>query len=130
MQAVRLKRKAGARDALPDEAFLRLRGALFFGPGFLVTRNKLTFRDNLAELLAAAVPGLLHLTAPGKLQHDSLVRGASCMTTLLQLPAAVGSQLPCRHAPQAQAHTQRASSVCLDTWLVLRAVCTAAAVHT
>jgi hypothetical protein len=32
------------------------RGALFFGPGFRVTRNKLTFRDNLALLLEAASP--------------------------------------------------------------------------
>jgi len=42
---------------VPDEAFGRVRGALFFGPAFRVTRNKLTFRDNLAELLAAASPG-------------------------------------------------------------------------
>lgn len=58
-QAVRAKRTAAARDALPDEAFARVRGALFFGPAFRVTRNKLTFRDNLAELLAAASPGVL-----------------------------------------------------------------------
>lgn len=32
------------------------RGALFFGPGFRVTRNKLTFRDNLAQLLETASP--------------------------------------------------------------------------
>lgn len=32
------------------------RGALFFGPGFRVTRNKLTFRDNLAMLLETASP--------------------------------------------------------------------------
>jgi hypothetical protein len=32
------------------------RGALFFGPGFRVTRNKLTFRDNLARLLENASP--------------------------------------------------------------------------
>jgi len=56
-QAVRAKRTAAARDAAPDEAFGRVRGALFFGPAFRVTRNKLTFRDNLAELLAAASPG-------------------------------------------------------------------------
>jgi structural maintenance of chromosomes flexible hinge domain-containing protein 1 len=37
--------------------FLLLRGALFFGPGFRVTRNKLTFRDNLAALLESATPG-------------------------------------------------------------------------
>jgi hypothetical protein len=30
------------------------RGALFFGPSFKVTRNKLTFRDNLPSLLAGA----------------------------------------------------------------------------
>ena len=60
-QAVRAKRSAASRDTLPDEAFLRLRGALFFGPGFKVTRNKLLFRDNLQELLAAAVPGTAFL---------------------------------------------------------------------
>lgn len=38
------------QDTLPDEAFCRLRGALFFGPAFRVTRNKLLFRDNLAEV--------------------------------------------------------------------------------
>ncbi len=32
------------------------RGALFFGPSFRVTRNKLTFRDNLAQLLAGSTP--------------------------------------------------------------------------
>ena len=36
---------------------MRLRGSLFFGPAFLVTRNKLTFRDNLRDLLGAAEPG-------------------------------------------------------------------------
>ena len=56
LQAVRLKRGAAAKDVIPDESFLRLRGALFFGPGFLVTRNKLTFRDNLQDLLRAAIP--------------------------------------------------------------------------
>ena len=30
------------------------RGALFFGPGFRVTRNKLMFRDNITSLLASA----------------------------------------------------------------------------
>ena len=43
-----------ARDAVPDEVFGRLRGALFFGPAWLVTRNKLTFRDDLRGLLAEA----------------------------------------------------------------------------
>ena len=53
---VRTKRSAAHKDALPDEIFSRIRGALFFGPEFKVTRNKLLFRDNLQELLAAAVP--------------------------------------------------------------------------
>ncbi|KAL4443930.1 hypothetical protein ABPG75_011667 [Micractinium tetrahymenae] len=57
VEAVRSKRNAQAKDAIPDEAFRRLRGALFFGPAFRVTRNKLLFRDNLAEVLAGAVPG-------------------------------------------------------------------------
>jgi hypothetical protein len=60
VQAVRVKRSSAMRDALPDEAFMRLRGSLFFGPAFLVTRNKLTFRDNLQELLASSSPGLAH----------------------------------------------------------------------
>ena len=60
VQTVRVKRSSATRDALPDEAFLRLRGSLFFGPAFLVTRNKLTFRDNLQELLASSSPGPLH----------------------------------------------------------------------
>jgi hypothetical protein len=59
VQSVKTKRSAAAKDGLPDESFLRLRGALFFGPGFLVTRNKLTFRDNLQELLATAIPSQL-----------------------------------------------------------------------
>lgn len=50
IEAVRTKRNAAGKDVLPDAAFLRLRGALFFGPGFRVTRNKLTFRDNLAQV--------------------------------------------------------------------------------
>ena len=54
---MRAKRTAAGRDALPDEAFGRVRGALFFGPGWRVTRNKLTFRDNLPALLADAMPG-------------------------------------------------------------------------
>ena len=57
-------RSAARKDALPDEVFLRLKGALFFGPGFKVTRNKLLFRDNLQELLAAAVPGVLEPLLP------------------------------------------------------------------
>ena len=56
-QAVRDKRTPSAKDKLPEEVFLRLRGSLFFGPSFLVTRNKLSFRDNLQQLLADASPG-------------------------------------------------------------------------
>lgn len=37
---IRRKRTAASKDSLPDEVFGRLRGALFFGPGFRVTRNK------------------------------------------------------------------------------------------
>ena len=57
VDAVRARARAAggaARDAVPDEVFGRLRGALFFGPAWLVTRNKLTFRDDLRGLLAAA----------------------------------------------------------------------------
>lgn len=32
------------------------RGALFLGPGLRVTRNKLTFRDNLTLLLESGAP--------------------------------------------------------------------------
>eukprot|EP00887_Chlorella_sp_A99_P005757 scaffold1.g5757.t1 len=63
IEAVRQKRNAQAKDTIPDEAFRRLRGALFFGPAFKVwvwvvgvTRNKLLFRDPLQQLLDAAVP--------------------------------------------------------------------------
>jgi structural maintenance of chromosomes flexible hinge domain-containing protein 1 len=42
---------------VPDEVFYRIRGALFFGPEFLVTRNKLSFRDNLIQLLQHATSG-------------------------------------------------------------------------
>ena len=52
---LRSKKWGALRDKLPDEVFLRLRGALFFGPGFKVTRNKLNFRDKIAELLATAI---------------------------------------------------------------------------
>lgn len=40
IEAIRQKRSAQAKDNLPDEVFARLRGALFFGPTFKVTRNK------------------------------------------------------------------------------------------
>lgn len=36
IEAVRQKRTAQAKDMIPDEAFRRLRGALFFGPAFKV----------------------------------------------------------------------------------------------
>ena len=49
IEAVRGRRGAAARDALPDAAFARVRGALFLGPRFEVTRNKLTFRDDLQQ---------------------------------------------------------------------------------
>lgn len=45
------------QDVLPDQAFLRLRGSLFLGPAFQVTRNKLLLRDDLRALLLRAVPG-------------------------------------------------------------------------
>ena len=80
-----MKRTAATRDALPDEAFARVRGALFFGPAFRVTRNKLTFRDNLAELLAAASPGasqrcLCQSAQPMTLRtHSHMVQGIMLM---------------------------------------------------
>lgn len=40
IEAVRQKRTAQTKDNIPDEAFARLRGALFFGSTFRVTRNK------------------------------------------------------------------------------------------
>jgi hypothetical protein len=40
IESIRQKRTAQAKDSVPDEAFARLRGALFFGPAFRVTRNK------------------------------------------------------------------------------------------
>jgi hypothetical protein len=51
------KRSTAGRDELPEEVFTRLRGVLFFGPEFGVTRNKLTFRDNLKELLEKSASG-------------------------------------------------------------------------
>jgi hypothetical protein len=56
LEAVRARRTAAMRDAVPDAALGRVRGALFFGPSFRVTRNKLMFRDNLPQLLAQAQP--------------------------------------------------------------------------
>uniref|UniRef100_A0A1D2ABE5 SMCHD1 ribosomal S5 domain-containing protein n=1 Tax=Auxenochlorella protothecoides TaxID=3075 RepID=A0A1D2ABE5_AUXPR len=57
LEALRTKRNAAAKDVLPDQAFLRLRGSLFLGPAFQVTRNKLLLRDDLRALLLRAVPG-------------------------------------------------------------------------
>ena len=57
VQALRAKKGGAARDKLPPEVFLRLRGSLFFGNSFKVTRNKLSFRENLEELLAGASHG-------------------------------------------------------------------------
>ncbi|PNW82785.1 hypothetical protein CHLRE_06g294050v5 [Chlamydomonas reinhardtii] len=59
IEAVRAKLRGSAsgKDYVPDEVFRRIRGALFFGPAWRVTRNKLTFRDPLQQLLAAATPG-------------------------------------------------------------------------
>lgn len=59
---MKAKRSAARKDTLPDEAFLRLKGALFCGPGFKVTRNKLLFSDNLQELLAKAIPGMPYMS--------------------------------------------------------------------
>ena len=56
IEAVRTNRTAKDRDLLPDEAFMRVRGALFLGPAFKVTRNKLNFRDPVAQLLASGIP--------------------------------------------------------------------------
>ena len=42
------------RDKIPPECHGRLWGLLFFGHQFRVTRNKLSFRDNLEDLLMEA----------------------------------------------------------------------------
>ncbi|EFJ52379.1 hypothetical protein VOLCADRAFT_86759 [Volvox carteri f. nagariensis] len=52
----KMRGSSSGKDYLPDEVFGRIRGALFFGPAWRVTRNKLTFRDPLPELLATAIP--------------------------------------------------------------------------
>ena len=50
--------KAGnGKDALPDEVFGRLRGALFLGPSWAVTRNKLKLRCFAADT-SSALPNL------------------------------------------------------------------------
>ena len=77
IDAVAARRGGGARDALPDDAFARVRGALFFGPGFRVTRNKLTFRDDLPRLLAAAAPA-----GRGSLERRFREWLATCHATL------------------------------------------------
>eukprot|EP00892_Ulva_mutabilis_P012666 jgi/Ulvmu1/9772/UM056_0012.1 len=58
LDALRAKMAAavGRPDNLPDECFTRLRGALFLGPSWTVTRNKLKLRDNIDALLANAIP--------------------------------------------------------------------------
>ena len=66
LQALRSKKGGPLRDKLPPEVFLRLRGSLFFGNSFKVTRNKLSFRENLEELLAGASHGA---RLPAPLQH-------------------------------------------------------------
>ena len=88
MQAVRQKRGAAGRDALPDEVFGRLRGALFLGPSFQVTRNKLLFRDNLPELLAAAVPGEL-ASSHHALQHSVTLSADEGFCRHSQVPASM-----------------------------------------
>ena len=81
LQAVRDKRTPSAKDKLPEEVFLRLRGSLFFGPSFLVTRNKLSFRDNLQQLLADASPGEIPLQ-PGELLGGISKRYRPCKHAL------------------------------------------------
>jgi len=54
-------RSAQDKDELPDEVSRRLRGQLFFGPALLPTRNKLSFRDHLPNLLPTAKPERRHL---------------------------------------------------------------------
>lgn len=40
----KMRTSGGKEDGLPDECFTRLRGALFVGPSWSVTRNKLKLR--------------------------------------------------------------------------------------
>ena len=42
------------KDKIPPEVVNRIWGCLFFGPEFRVTRNKLSFRDNLEDLLCSS----------------------------------------------------------------------------
>jgi len=46
-------RTGAAQDELPACVLRRLRGQLFTGAPFTPTRNKLSFRDNLPQLLQA-----------------------------------------------------------------------------
>lgn len=48
------------QDVLPDEAFRRLRGTLFFGPAFRVTRNKV----GASCLRVVAMDGLIDAFQP------------------------------------------------------------------
>ena len=86
-QAVRDRRAGAAKDRLPDEVFLRLRGSLFFGPSFLVTRNKLTFRDNLQQLLADASPGKQPIKPVSWLLSADIPTAADQLTVSLRLMA-------------------------------------------
>ena len=48
------KQTTKTRDKIPPEVANRIWGCLFFGPEFRVTRNKLSFRDNLEDLLCSS----------------------------------------------------------------------------
>jgi len=48
------------------QVYRRLRGTLFFGSGFAVTKNKLTFCDALDQILAEAKPGAVTPTAESR----------------------------------------------------------------
>ena len=50
IDALRAKAAVG-KEALPEECFHRLRGALFLGPSWMVTRNKLKVRHAPAHRL-------------------------------------------------------------------------------
>ena len=51
---------AGRQDSIPDECFTRLRGALFLGPSWTVTRNKLKLRCALESHLYLLAQCMLH----------------------------------------------------------------------
>lgn len=96
---VRAKRTAANKDTLPDEVFQRIRGALFFGAGFKVTRNKLLFRDNLQELLAASVTGEQHYCKlhfwQTSLLHAALLQASLLQTKLMQIRTWIDYKLSC-----------------------------------